>query len=577
MTFPTMVILNTAPDAPNPFDEMPFTDLLPLFAASLSETQYNALTSAGGLPIGGLSEMQKNMAMQIFEGGKFLAAPWTPHQFGPAPEKPLNFTAQIDQTCFRIKETMDVMLPAEGGGGYPGMRTPPSDPNALKLVERQDYGGARDRVYGQVVRATVPNEPKRSQLNLRLESLRRTMPVDGLTTVAEVIARIAKVSGIELYADARWNGKTAQILAASGAVVAAGDLLQAVAFCLSATFRSLSPAFVMTDDIVGYGTRRLLWYEFEKLGDALRRQPSDTARETLYTRYKDRKLPNHGDPAALTEAQQKEDWNMLPAKGYVGRSLADYTPEQQNLIRRMIATFQETYTTQKVKEDGNFRLSTAVSLQLVVPGAKAPVETGIQLDKGFLQRMPEGEQKANELEQWAKSAAQNEANYDKDPEKFLALYQKYPILWTQLLAHSPDVAKRMAAKYPALNAIAPALGTSLVSADEIAKAWTAAAKNRAVRIYPKTVADVAGEMDAAKRIGATEAWLMAFQDGKYRADVVDAALIESKNAGTPLTLMLNLLDGGKNPYKYARRGSHPVWRGLDRGEGACGKANRTVG
>lgn len=541
VTFPTMTILNTAPDAPNPFDGIPFWDLLPLFAASLSEGQYNALTSPDGIAIGELSDDQQKMARQIFGVGKFKVEPYRSYPNEVKPAEVVDLTDQIGQTRLRFKQTMKVELPSESGGYYGGGPTPPPTDKTLRLVPRQEYGGSQDTVYGQVVRATVPNEPKRGNLQLRQERLLQSVSLDGLTTVRAVVERIAQKSGLELYADARWNHKTVQILGGEGASVVAADLLQALAFCLLATFRQVGPAFVMTDDLTGYGVRRLLWYEFEKYADALRQKPVGTARTALWERYKDRKLSAHGDPAALTQEQQKENWNYNPKNGRRGHSLGDFTADQQAAIGRAVAAHNAMYKEQQVKEDGLYSAYPAVTLQLLAPSRSEPIETGIQVDRTFLMQEPAEARKARRQEeditQLEKALADNSAS-------LLATLKEHPEVWQFMKQKYPEATKRLAQKYPALASLPTPPPPKPETPERIAE-WWKPVERRCVRVYPKTAKHVVTEFAAAKAMGASEVWLTVFAGGALQEDVWQAAQEQAKANDLALSVLIDISEGGK--------------------------------
>jgi hypothetical protein len=542
VTFPTMTILNTAPGEPNPYIGMPFSDLLPLCAASLSEGEFKALASSEGLAVGSLSGDAKNMALQIFGGGKFMVEKWRPTQFGQT-QPTTDISNRINQTRLRFKQFMHVMLPAESGGHYGSPDYPPSHANALRLMPRKDWGGSQDTLYGQTVRATVPNAPKRSQLKIRQESLLQSVSFNDLTTVRQVIERIRAKSGIELYADGRWLHKTVQIIAPpQTSFVVAADLLQALAFCLSATFRQVGPAYVMTDDIIGYGTRRLIWHEFELYADALRAKPAELARNKVWERNKSSKISGHDDPATLSEEQQRDEWRYQ--NGQSGRLLSDFTPAQQAVIHKLVDTHNAEYKQAKVNEGGKYVAEPGVMLQLLVPGMEQPVETGIQFQQTMVMTESDEEQAAR---QKAEGEARLTKMFAEEPETLIDMFQQDPETWQAFVRDSPELAKTFAAKYPVLNTVRAKSVTLTFAITQLVGAW-AEVPHRGVFVYPLTPSDIASEFEAAKRIGANEVWLRVDTSEAGEATLTSACE-QAKAWGLDLCVLMGVLGAGKTADK----------------------------
>jgi hypothetical protein len=314
-----MDIINPNPTNPNPFDGMPTWDLMPLFAASLKEEQWRALVSEQGLGIGSLTAKQQQIIQGIFPEGKMSIAPWVAGQ--DVNEKQIkDLSSELMRSSLRIKQSVSIDIPSATGGYYLRDHVVPEGADNFRLVEKLRYFGSQKSIFGQKVREELPNRPKKGQLNLDSSIFLKPISLKGVTTVKEMMERIAKETKVELYADYRWGFKTLMMIG-SPTVATAGDLLKAMAFCLTGTFRKVGPAFVMTDDVVGYDTKCQRWVEFEKLANTMRVQYVEEARDTLYKRYKGQEFSTFGDPTALTPEQRKK--SSYDTRG----ALSSFTPE----------------------------------------------------------------------------------------------------------------------------------------------------------------------------------------------------------------------------------------------------------
>lgn len=112
-----------------------------------------------------------------------------------------------------------------------------------------------------LLRSDLPNAPKPSDLDWNRSVLTRTISLRGLKTVDDLTARLAKATGLELYADARYGSRTLLARGDLKTPQPAGDVMQALALCVCGAWRQVGPAFVLTDDVQGLGTRQEFLHE----------------------------------------------------------------------------------------------------------------------------------------------------------------------------------------------------------------------------------------------------------------------------------------------------------------------------
>lgn len=163
-------------------------------------------------------------------------------------------------------------------------------------------------------RLRVPNRLKPGDIDLRpqtihqIPALQRGVSLAGAKTVGDLVARVAKATGWELYADRRvavlpvWISR-----GAGGQSAGAGDLLTALCWCVTGAWRRVGPdagkaAYVLTDDVIGIGTRYARIREWEMVSEALASENNQKADE----RIKELGVADligyaPGDPLALPE------------------------------------------------------------------------------------------------------------------------------------------------------------------------------------------------------------------------------------------------------------------------------------
>jgi hypothetical protein len=547
----TMIILHTPSDNPNPFDGMPVEDLIPIFAESLNETQWAALSSESGLNLGTLSNTQKNIVKGIFPQGQLKVAPWYSVDHDEKQVKDLS--GELLSSSLRVKQSVEVAMPSDTQdqkwllGGSVGKLSPLGEGHyrLLPII----YGSS-DTIYGEKVRSEVPNIPKRGQLNLRVAALQREISLkerENLKTVGDLMRRIAQVTQIEIYADRRWEGKTLMLLGTQNSAPAA-DLLQAMAFCLTGTFRNLGPAFVMTDDPVGLATRKNRWVEFEKLANALRAPFVEEARDKLHKRYSKQVFNSFGDPTALSPEQMTPKWQTpsLPTGELrVGRPLKDFTPMQQEMMRRATDQFDNGNGLKiKINRDNNYQLSPILEFQLLVPSLIQPLDINVEMrnDKIF-QEASQPQDPSKLIEDMQKYL---ETEYVKDPKSFMANFQKYPDRWIDISQQYPEAIKKLITRHPELailNTLIPK--RPKITPTSLSKDFT----HRGAWLRATNMPALAAEVEAAKKLQLTHLWFDVFTEGRAKPETIaflDEALRLTKNTSLKIIPTISVFSWGKN-------------------------------
>jgi hypothetical protein len=117
--------------------------------------------------------------------------------------------------------------------------------------------------------ARVPSRAKPSQLAFDAPALDVRVSLVGAQTVDDLVGRVAKATGLELFADQRVGRLPVWT---KGNAARAGDLLEALARAITGAWRQVTPAapgtnrpvYVLADDVVGIGVRYARLWEWER-------------------------------------------------------------------------------------------------------------------------------------------------------------------------------------------------------------------------------------------------------------------------------------------------------------------------
>ncbi len=508
---PTMIVLNANPGQANVFENMPAKDAFTLLAASLTPGQLQALTSTRGL---GLSDLLNDYQRGLFVAcipNRTLRVTARASSEPPPPKQVIDVSDQLSQARMRLGQLVGLALPDKNGSGsnMPNRAVPGAPP----IYDYVPGNGLFNQniVDGVQVRAEVPNSPKEGQLDFKAASWQVPVPLSGLKTVGALISRISTVTHTELYADKRYEGRTIT-LAGSPPSAVAGDLLRALALCVTGTYRKVGPAFVLTDDVVGLGTRRRILSKFQNDNAARRQVPLKEAEDHLEAAQVLRSLTlnGFGDPLAVTpEEMAKADKNTVWLSASMGLNLPldQLTPAQQDAVQRDVDYLDQTRRDHPevgpMEPDLSKKITLLLrpSVQLLVPGLNGPIDT--------------------DLGRWIAMMFQDKSR------------NKLPM---------PQEAATSAAPTPTLDL------ASLLKP----------IPRRAVVVHPKTLAEVDTVVARMKKLGLNQLWLDVFSNGVAhipgtplsppdQPDLLAEALKAAKGSGIAVFPTLELLKWGRKP------------------------------
>ena len=383
---PTITVVYAPPETPNPYDGMPPGQVMHLLCPSFTPAQWKAFLSPAGVGYFQMtSEAQTALFGALFPGGHLEIVEDNPIGDND-PNSKRDFSGDAlksarlrlgSMTTLALQSTDDPNSHLFGAG----MRPAHSPPRFIMTnVEVRDV----NREYGAQVRESVPNTPKAGQIAFDAPALKAAVPLAGVKTVDDLIERIGQTVKTEIYADPRFGSRRVTLSPAVGPPSApAADLLQAAALCVGGVYRRVGPAYVLTDDVLGLGTKHAAWKEFEDKAQRLLPggdpfSPAMAANPDLPYTVKD--IPDSGDPLAFTPQQREQYWNewaKLP--GQTSRPSFDVTvpfsrlsPAQKEAAEMMQADNEKHHW--ETRLGGTVTVQESPMVEALLPSVRGPIE-----------------------------------------------------------------------------------------------------------------------------------------------------------------------------------------------------------
>lgn len=245
-------------------------EVLTRLLATLDSAQWGRVTSEQGL---GPSDLRSEQAALLKALTGRIQTVWRTTE--GAPTRSAETLTARDRSAIRIRVArvlqLSVPLNAEADESQAGVLL---GPDQLQTSVLHVGEGPEAPRFGE----TVPAKRKRSDLDYRAEAFNALVSLVGVTTVGALLQRITSATKRELIPDTRVA--SLKIWCAAGErPVRAGELLEALALSVTGTFRKVGSAFVLTDDLVGIGTRLAQWHLYWLSAQALleREKVSDYA------------------------------------------------------------------------------------------------------------------------------------------------------------------------------------------------------------------------------------------------------------------------------------------------------------
>jgi hypothetical protein len=481
-----MTVFNNSPDTRgDTYAGLDDTQALTLLIASLSDSQFDALLSDTGLVVSSLTSpwQQKLLAELLPANGKLVIEPeYIPDSDANA-DNTVDETSQLPSCSLRLAATVAYDIPMKGQpdpeDGLQDQTAPATASTPLTYqVDTDDDVAEQSTSHGQLMNESETNSTKPSNLDYGAKKLQKAITIGAVKTVDDLVGEIAEDTGVEVYADPRIGLLKVTIVGSKTAT--AGSLLEAIALCVTGTYRAVGSAYVLTDDLFGAGTRRLIWDDFDDdIRNALAKPLADAASYN-HEHHPLTSLSAFDDPTWLSADELKtagSDTAGLysnPTGEPVKVAFKSLTQAQQDAIDSIVAQ-QNQYGDSQDDTSGKIGLDPGLNLQLMVPGIARSVDT--QISDGFIDS-------------------------------------------TTLFGTSDNSSN-------SIPSIAP-------SETEAALLWKLVKKSSsiAVIVHPRTVAGVDADVRAMKQLGIKNMWLDILSGGVDHDDAEHQILREALAQGT---------------------------------------------
>jgi hypothetical protein len=387
-----MVVFNTNPAKPDLFAGVQRGEKQRMFHASLSAAQWRLLGSEQGIGMGDLTPPQRALFLSLlpdpFRLQKVKAMGGGGWSMEGDPQKNL-VTLSPEQRAgvrLRVNRAVSMALPSADDSNRfygAGVGSRPDGTEFFTLLNRDYY--QRPDAYGVTIRQEVPSRLKPGHLAFDAPALQASVPLGGdVKTIGDLVARVAKVVNAEIYADVRLAKLPVWTRGAESAP--AGDILKALCHAVTGAFRKVGPAFVLTDDLAGLGTRRAQlseWFQDAQLQESQQREELDKQiRKQQPLQYVDFAPGDPLAPGREMMARIEQQWNTWEGR-YQGQDLpvAALTSVQQERVRESVASWNAQRAEHSPNRPGirsdRVRLTVRMRTSYLVPGV------GTVDDEGF--------------------------------------------------------------------------------------------------------------------------------------------------------------------------------------------------
>ncbi|WP_309706823.1 hypothetical protein [Armatimonas sp.] len=216
----------------------------------------------------------------------------------------------------RLCRTLEIHVPTKSSEEEPDSNATPAH-----LVVNP-YGSTYD-IEGEPELGILrtPNRLKRSTLDYSSLALQRTIVLENLKTVAELLQQVATATRLSLRADPRLG--TLTLWHSPGRhTVLASELLKALALGVTGTFRKVGGTFLLTHDLepqsVRLARRQLWWLSSQELliaeQEKEKKRLAGKGKELAFTKDTDLGLPQETLERLLSSGNQENQfgWSVLP-------------------------------------------------------------------------------------------------------------------------------------------------------------------------------------------------------------------------------------------------------------------------
>ncbi|GAB4457540.1 MAG: hypothetical protein OHK0029_17500 [Armatimonadaceae bacterium] len=385
-----MVVLHVPRGKPDIYADMSPQDLFKMLIASLTPAQWQRLGSTSGLGAGDLNRRQQEIFQSAISAQSHLQK-WTGRgaEYPQSEQIPLT-PAQKAGLRLRIQRKLDWEFrygsngTASIGIGFGNLGVGESRFQMVSLHDtHQD--SSKTVALGAVIRETVASRAKNGHLAYDWSALDVRVSLTGAKTIGEIIERVRTATRVELYADRRYAAMPVYV---RGDLARAGDILRALAYGVTGTYRRLGNAFLLTDDVEGVGTRQAkiaLWLnqgvaELTALAEEQTKTfRSASVRDLIPWAADDPMAPNKAVQEKLDEFHRTRNQPLTEEEKRRGRRtlnipVSELSPAAQQLVRQQVDSWNRGQSADPDRQEldsSAVLLKARSQLMFLVPGVGA--------------------------------------------------------------------------------------------------------------------------------------------------------------------------------------------------------------
>jgi hypothetical protein len=386
----TMMVLSDNPGKPDIYAGMRREQKIQMFQATMTEAQWALLGSKQGLGVGDLQQDQRDLFMaclpdpMIIMRGTAMDNGGTRFGGQEGSEPPARLVGdQRLAVRLRMSRTISMALFQKSGTQVSGMVRGQRPGTEVLMMQYSGEDRSENKAFGQVLRRDMPTVLKPQQIDFDAAVLNPSVSLSGVKTLGEMVERIRTATKLTLLVDPRLAKQPVWLKAGPESVIRAGDLLRALCWSVAGAVRYLPEgrAFLLTDDLVGWGTRVARIQAWTSMADGLRQAQIQKYTEairkhkpTQYLKFDD-KDPMSVNPERMAEIEGK--WANYPGR-YEGISVpfTSLTEEQQQLVTSSANAHNNQFTSggqapseyNQMVGTNQVRMTMAVRLFFSVPG-----------------------------------------------------------------------------------------------------------------------------------------------------------------------------------------------------------------
>jgi hypothetical protein len=382
----TMQIIEANPGKPDPYAGLAAEERVQVLLSFFDAAQWAQAGSVQGIGLADLNDVQGALFVSLLP--EKMTVQRTRLVAGEKPVE-IRYEAQgapqnIDPLTARLRLVRKVNFTFSKERtedyGYGGQVEPAVGDEIVTLTTRDQARGDKKSesetlsAFGVPIVRMVPSRLKPGDLDFTEPKLHLSIALDGdLKTLGDLLKRIAKATGMDLMADKRVAARPILVRALSGQQARGGDLLQALCWAVTGTFRRVGTStYLLTDDVAGIGARFARLAEWAEAADEARRDAMDRAKDVTVKHDPLSHIgfapgDTHGLPPdmmrRIDDAYRKERYQEAPEVKF-----ADLPASLQQTVTQLVDFWSKNGT--PVRMD-RMRVGTELSVQFLLPGGAA--------------------------------------------------------------------------------------------------------------------------------------------------------------------------------------------------------------